>query len=378
MKKTRKLLLWYGLLTKRQLKRPAYLALLLLVPLLALAVTLSARQDSGIVTVAVACEDPSDPVSAAAVDRLLSGKSVLRFLIYEGAEDARDAVICGKVDAAWIFHADAAETLERHVQKGRGAIVTVIEREDNVFLKLAREKLYAAVYPDLSYTMFRRFLETMPGASGLLGEQELRGYYESGTMDKEIVLFAYADGSEMQNPDSYLVAPLRGLLSLLIVLSGLASGMYCFREEREETFVWLSPGKRRLLPLVSHMTAILPVAAAVLLALTVGGLLTNPVYELLLMLCFSMASAAFCELVRSFCPNEAQMGALIPVLTAVMLVLCPVFLNFGLLRPVQYLLPPFYYLNAVHSAAYLCGMMLYTVTAAVLVTALSGRKRQKA
>ena len=65
MKKIRRLLLWYGLLTKRQLKRPAYLALLLLVPLLALAVALSVRQDSGIVTVAVACEDPADPVSAA-------------------------------------------------------------------------------------------------------------------------------------------------------------------------------------------------------------------------------------------------------------------------------------------------------------------------
>ena len=378
MKKMRRLLLWYGLLTKRQLKRPAYLALLLLVPLLALAVALSVRQDSGIVTVAVACEDPADPVSAAAVDRLLSGKSVLRFLTCAEAEDAKNAVIHGEADAAWIFRADTGEMLERYVQKGRGTIVTVIEREDNVFLKLAREKLYAAVYPDLSYTMFRRFLETLPGASQLLGEQELRGYYESGTMDEEIVHFAYADGSEVQNADSYLVAPLRGLLSLLIVLCGLASGMYCFREEREETFVWLPAGKRRLLPLVSHMTAIFPVAAAVLLALTVGGLLANPVYELLLMLCFSMASAAFCELIRRFCPSEAQMGALIPVLMVAMLVLCPVFLNFRLLRPVQYLLPPFYYLNAVHSAAYLCGMMLYTAAAVVLAMVFSGMKRRRA
>ena len=96
------------------------------------------------------------------------------------------------------------------------------------------------------------------------------------------------------------------------------------------------------------------------------------------MLCFSMASAAFCELIRSFCPSEAQMGALIPVLMVAMLVLCPVFLNFRLLQPVQYLLPPFYYLNAVHSAAYLCGMMLYTAAAVVLAMVFSGMKRRRA
>ena len=45
MSSLRRFFLWYGLLTKRLLKRPAYLAVLLLVPLFALAMALFSRQD---------------------------------------------------------------------------------------------------------------------------------------------------------------------------------------------------------------------------------------------------------------------------------------------------------------------------------------------
>ena len=46
-------LLWCGLLTKRLLRRPAYLAVLLLIPLFALALALFSRQESGVLSVAL-------------------------------------------------------------------------------------------------------------------------------------------------------------------------------------------------------------------------------------------------------------------------------------------------------------------------------------
>lgn len=374
MKQIKRLLLWYTLLTKRLLKRPAYLAVLLLAPLLTIAVTLSAGGDSGVVTIAVASEDPADPVAEETTQRLLIVKSILRFAPYADAAEAREAVETGRADAAWIFRANATEELERYAEKGRGSIVTVIEREDNVFLKLAREKLYAALYPRLSYTVFSRFVRRLPDVPEL-PEEALAQYYDSGTMKDGIVRIVYADGGTLENADSYLIAPLRGLLSLLIVLGGFASGMYCFREEREETYVWLSEGKRRLLPLFIHLTAILPVGAAVLVSLYVAGVGTWLPHELLLLLCFSVASAAFCELVRSLCGNEAQLGALIPILTVAMLVLCPVFLDFKLLRPLQYLLPPFYYLNGVYHPSYLPAMALYAGVTAALALVVGGRRR---
>ena len=77
MRSFRRFFLWYGLLSKRLLKRPAYLAVLLLIPLFALAISLFSRQDSGALTIALSVEDQSDPLAAAITDRLLSGDSIL-------------------------------------------------------------------------------------------------------------------------------------------------------------------------------------------------------------------------------------------------------------------------------------------------------------
>ena len=54
--------------------------------------------------------------------------------------------------------------LERFAGGGRGNAITVIEREDNVFLMLSREKLFAAIYPETSFALFSDFLQTELGA----------------------------------------------------------------------------------------------------------------------------------------------------------------------------------------------------------------------
>ncbi len=56
---------------------------------------------------------------------------------------------------------------------------------------------------------------------------------------------------------------MRGLLALLLVLTGLASAMYYYKDVEHGTFLRLSRRKRRLLPLLCHLCALLPVAAAI-------------------------------------------------------------------------------------------------------------------
>ena len=173
MSSIRRFFLWYALLTKRLLKRPAYLAVLLLVPLFALAIALFSRQDSGVLTVALCVEDPADPVAAAAAERLLNSDSILRCVPAESAEAAMETVRAGRADAAWIFHADLEKRLGDFIRYGKGGFITVAEREDNIFLKVSREKLYAALYPELSFALFRNYAENELGITGL-SEQELR------------------------------------------------------------------------------------------------------------------------------------------------------------------------------------------------------------
>ncbi|MCR5664663.1 MAG: ABC transporter permease [Oscillospiraceae bacterium] len=373
MKAIRRAALWFALLTKRLVKRPAYLAVLLLVPLFALALTIFSRQDSGVLHIALCVRDPGEPAAEAAVERLLAEDSIVRYERVRFPSEAREAVHSGRADAAWIFESDVSGQLQRYASLGKGLAVTVLEREDNVFLMLSREKLFAAIYPDLSFAVFSDFLEKDMKA-GDRPEEELRGYYRSETVSERILRFTDADGSEVETK-SYLVAPLRGILALLIVLSALASGMYCYREERSESFVWLSARKRRWLPLLCHVTAMLPTAIASLIAMALAGVTVDAGRELLLMLLYIPSAALFCELLRCLCPREEQFGALIPILTVAMLVFCPVFLDLDLLRPMRFVLPPAYYLRAVFSAAELPRLLLYGGVLLVLTDAAS-RLRQ--
>ena len=368
MKRIRRFLLWGGLLAKRLLRRPAYLAVLLLVPLFAAALTLVSHRESGAVTVALAVEDPKDPAAAAAAERLTQGGSILLCLPADSADAAREAVRTGRADAAWILNENFSAELDRFAARGNAEAVTVIEREENVLLLLAREKLFAAVYPETSFALFSRFAADEIGLTDA-DPALLRQYYAGGAVGERVIRFETAEGREADTEGSYLTAPLRGMLALLLVLCGMASGLYCYREERGESFVWLSARKRRWLPLLSHVTAILPAALAALVALTLAGVTVDPGREALMLLLYVPAAALFCELLRCLCPSEAHYGALIPVLAAAMLALCPIFLDLNLLPPLRWLLPPSWLLRAVWDGAALSGLLLYTLALLALTAA---------
>ena len=295
MSSIRRFFLWYGLLSKRLLRRPGYLAVLLLIPLFALALALFSRQESGVVTVALCLEEPADAAARTTAERLLNAESILRCSAYPDPEAAREAVRSGQADAAWILPADLEKRLD--------------------FFELGADAL---------------------------PEEALRGAYAGGFTAEELIRFTYVDGSEIEPDGRYLTAPLRGILALLLLLCGLASGMYCYREEREESFVWLSRPKRRLLPLLCHLTAMVPAALAVLAALYLSGLWLGLGREAVMMLLYLPCCVLFCEVLRCLSPREEHYGALIPILAVAVLVLCPVFVDLQLPLPFRALLPTSY------------------------------------
>ena len=373
MSSIRRFFLWYGLLSKRLLRRPGYLAVLLLIPLFALALALFSRQESGVVTVALCLEEPADAAARTTAERLLNAESILRCSAYPDPEAAREAVRSGQADAAWILPADLEKRLDFFARYGSGGSITVVEREENVFLMLAREKLYAALYPELSFSVFRNFLVNELGADAL-PEEALRGAYAGRFTAEELIRFTYVDGSEIEPGGRYLTAPMRGILALLLLLCDLASGMYCYREEREESFVWLSRPKRRLLPLLCHLTAMVPAALAVLAALYLSGLWMGLGREAVMMLLYLPCCVLFCEVLRCLSPREEHYGALIPILAVAVLVLCPVFVDLQLPLPFRALLPTSYYLKAALGSLALRPTLFY-LAALLLLWSLCSRLR---
>ena len=368
MKRVCRFFLWYWLLTKRLFRKPAFWILLLCVPLLSAAMAVAAKGDRGIVRVALYCPADVD-VARRCADRLLHADSLVRCAESEAA--ARAAVQADRADAAWIFRDSAEDELQRFATfRGTRGVVLVVEREDNVFLRLAREQLAASIYPEASRALFRSFLIDRLGVPEDTPESVFERYYSTRVEDAPIIVFTHIDGNPADQGADYLVAPVRGLLALLLILTGLASAMYYYEEERRETFLRLRKPLRRFLPLLFHLAALLPVGLVALLALRAAGLLIAWPRELGIMLLYCAAAAAFCELLRKLFRGQARLGALIPILMAVMLALCPVFFDLKRLEAVRRLLPPYYYLNAIRSGAFIWQMAVFALASAALAALL--------
>lgn len=360
-----RLFLWFRLLTKRHLARPAFWVILLLIPLFSGALALASHGESGLVTVAL-CPGASE-LGRESCETLSSRSGVLRFLTFEDAAQAREMVVRGDADAAWIFLDEADARLRQFVDVGTGAAVLVIEREDNVFLRIARERLYTQLYPSISWALFTDCADkSFDDASEAL----LLESYGTVFRDAPIFVMAYIDGSARTGGENYLTSPIRGLLALLVMLAALSASLGCCREEAAGCYDPLPRVPRRLMPMLSCFTAALPVALCSLPALAVAGLWTSLWRELAVALLLSAAAAGFSELVRTLCRKEGSFAAALPLLMLMMAALCPVFFGLVHLPAVQLLLPPFYGIHAAHTPIYLLWLALYTLAVTALTSAL--------
>ena len=80
----------------------AALLILLLIPLVALSFSIIAKEDSGFVTIALCVSSESDDLGQELVSELTENSSLIRFIKTEEEERAKELVMAGKADAAWI------------------------------------------------------------------------------------------------------------------------------------------------------------------------------------------------------------------------------------------------------------------------------------
>ena len=404
------------LINKRLLKKPGCIAFLCLIPLLAGAASHMAQLDSGVLTIALACEDPDDATANDIIESLEKGSQMLRFVRCGQPDKAKELVYGGRADAAWIFRADMRAAVDRYVRNRvpSSAAVTVIEREESTALALTREKLCSALYPYASYSLYLLCLEELGADTNALGEKQLREYYAGSDVDADMFEVVYPDGERLSAggderttdgargddsadgqsgeaadgaqgesgagaregddagsaaasseaaQESYLVSPVRGILAACVVAAGLASAMYLGDDMRAGRFEWLAKRRRAFVPAAYIFGAAIDTTVIMCLSLAVFGLSSGFAREVSCGAAFAFASAAFCIFVRELLPNNKLLAAALPVLLASSLVLCPVFLNFTAVRPLSLCLPGYYYLLSFRDIKYLHFMLLYAAAA---------------
>ena len=356
------------LFAKRFFKKPTFVCLLILIPVVTLALGLVAKEESGFLHVALARE--ADSVAAdEAIATLQSGGKLMRFTVYDTPEDAVRSVANGTVDAAWIFTADADRAMTELAEKGRPkhAAVRIVERENTLLLQLAREKLAGALYrlpARETYLQFSRTVIKEP----VMTDDELLAHYNASLSDVELLDF----GTPTVGAPSvgYLVAPVRGVLAVLAVLCAMTTALFFGQDEQKGTFAWVPLARRPWTELACQAAAVVSVGAVSLAALALAGVLGVWWREVLLMLLYLLCCVWFAMLLRQLTVRLHRLAILIPVLAVGMLAVCPIFLELGSLRWLQLLFPPTYYLYAAGNDRFVWYMLAYTAVLAALTLGL--------
>ncbi len=351
------------MLNKRLFKKLSFLLVLCLIPLLVVGMIFLAKEESGILKIVLCSEAKDDVLANDIINRLMEEEGIILFNRCDSVDSAYEQVETGQADAAWIFKDDLQNRIEDYIASSfiKRALVNVVERESDISLQLSHEKLYGALFADLSYSVYKNFVLSKIVSFEKVDDKTLRESYDPLSEKGSLIITEKIDGSTVDDNDNYLTLPLRGLLSVVVVLCGMAAVMYHQRDEENGVFDWL-PQKKHIIPqYATCFAAAVDSAVAMLIALALSGMFTNAYRELLALLLFAIATVGFCSVIGSVTKKAVTTGQLIPFLVIACLVLSPIFFNFESMRFLQMLLPTYHYLYAISDASYLLSLLLYSV-----------------
>lgn len=378
MRKIKRVLIWYCMYSKRLLFKWSFILLLCLIPVIVPIIN-QAMSEGGSVLEIVLCYEDNDKLAKKMVDTLMDSDGIISFSFCKSEHEAREAVENHRADAAWVFRKDFSERTEDYVSgKDNDPIVLVIERESNVPLQLSKEILCGAVYKNISYYIYRDYVYENIVPESELAENELREYYDNIQRGGAIIELSNIGSENVSETDSnYLTAPLRGILSIMIVLCTMASALYFMKDQLDGKYAWLQPYRRIIPAFASCLSAAVFSAVAVLFAMKFGNIFTKLNTELFAMLLFVIATIGFTLALSRLFKSPGKFGAVIPGILIVMLVLSPIFFKLNVLKPIRLMLPTYYYLNVIYNSRYYLYMIIYCVavyTVAFLLNIVTGKK----
>ena len=372
----KKLLMWFVLLNKRLYKKITYVGILLLIPVLVLLFTFTAKDSAGVVTVVLAQEDISDPFASQIIQELQEDTIVISFL-EATAQEALELVSAGKADAAWIFPDNLQARLTDYVyeEKESAGFIRVVEREQTVPLRLAREKLSAVFHKQSVKITFLKYIREVAPESLEMTDQSLLEYLDKADVSGDLFAFYDIYGNRREENANFLTTPIRGLLGVLAAISAVVTAMY-YQSDLDRGIFSLLPERHRAFgefgyQMISSVNILFFITAALLIA----GLSAGVGTELALFLLYGMGCALFGMVLRAVFGGRRGLAVLIPVLTIVMLAICPVFFDFGLLRKAQLLLPPTYFVNCAYNRQYFVYHALYDLALLMILIAVNTAKQ---
>ena len=291
-----RLLKWFFQLNKRLYKKTAFVIILGVILASVCLFKFSLGDDGGFLNIVLVNANKSDEVSINIVNELLNEESLISFSEVSTYSEAVKLVKSGSADSAWIFSEDTTQKIKdfSETKSQKDSIVTVIEREQNVFLRLSREKLSSKLFSYTARAGYLGYIRKNISHFDDFDDDELLYYFDNIEISDELFIFDNPVNTESDSANNgYMTAPVRGFLGILVLLCSMAAAIYYMQDINNHTFDLVPETKRSYVSFASIMIATLNVALVSFLALLFSKMSGGFFTELIILLGFTLASTAF-------------------------------------------------------------------------------------
>ncbi|MCM1387314.1 MAG: hypothetical protein NC231_08310 [Bacillus sp. (in: Bacteria)] len=400
-------LLWFYLMIKRMIKKPAYLLLGAALPLLCVIMTRMEQggASSAGVTVGILFDGEMDAAAnagkkgetEAASDADKSGEwnerfldfleeqdSVIQFRLYESESSFVRDIEKGELDCGVMLPVDIGERLM--TDDWRDSLI-IYQTSSSGMTEIVKERIAAAAFTFYSEESYVNYIEE----TDIFAQTEKDGVareditafakeaYETHLMDGSTFAFNYhgesyverpsddgqiesdgqtesdgqPDGGRIEDGSSQPIFRLKGVLAVCIFLSGLCGLLMDFNDRKERRFVRMAPEWVTTAVNIWIPTIYTSVVTLLSLLLTGwfadgGGVLAGIGKELCHLIFYQFLIVAYCSIIRLIIRKQELAAAAIPILTLASIVCCPVWIRLALYLPVfqvlEKMFPVTYYL----------------------------------
>ncbi len=334
------------LLLKNQLKRITYVTVLILLPVLIMAASITGIIDYDTSNRVGILVSGDDPVAIGAADILVNGEYMANFKRYDDVDKMKTDIVNGRIDCAYVFPDTLTEDL---LNRSKRTVTLYLNDSENIFATYTNEVVFSAFLKAGSGELLEKYMSD----SDFLDDEIAH--------DLNVTFSAYADSDEVfsiikediDTGNGFSVAKaktdhatvFRFLSAIIIMIAALNGAIKRTGEMKNSAFETMNRNVLRLSCFAYPTAYCLPVAVSLLLTLFAADS-SRGAWDIINFLLLVITCGIFAGVLGLLIKSPRVLAGTVPVLIMLMFFIYPVLLDFSMFSQiivyVRYIFPPGY------------------------------------
>jgi len=339
------------LFIKRLIKNPAFICMLIIMPLLITMFNKVDTKEEKNILVGVYHEE--EDLSKLICENLKDKDGYIKFLVYDNKAEMIEAVETKKLECAYIFPIDFKERLDNYKIK---RCITCIESPSTILSSLSDEVVFAGIIREYGRNIavdFAKENNIVVGDGTNNNEDITKNYERFNTPGKTFSIdykYIETDGVNSEEiKDKTTTYAIHGIVSVLILISGLFGAVKWFEDEKRGLYSSFNSEAKVMIGFISILAPTVLMALSGIATIYLSNTYTYMSREFIDMGLYVLLVCGFSYLLKLIVKSGTDICVILPVVTIGSLIFCPVFIdisNFILfISWINKLFPTFYYLN---------------------------------